>query len=347
MLRLALTIALVVAACDSAPRIDDPAEFVALLRAAECERLVACRVFADTGQCAARRAFPGLPLDRWRSPPGDESWAAHVAAGTMAYFPEQAAVCIAAMRAVSCSVADPLTACSRVFWGIAPAGTETSDEEECAIGYWSSSFCRGTCCRGVCAQRTSETPLAIFLVNGEGEYCGPLPNGIASCEDRLACRDGTCVRLAAGEACSSNHVCPRDMACDGTCVPRRAIGQSCVRLRDGDTCDHLGAWCDPRDRCAPLSLEGEPCNEWDESNLVLCQPGLGCDAAIGRCVAVRNLGEPCDGLVPCAAGLHCAVEDIRFVCLPKLAGGEPCDEHDDCASGSCGGVLCDPVTTCP
>jgi hypothetical protein len=347
MQRLGIALSLVVAACDGSSRIDDPAEFVALLRAAECEHLVACRVFEDTEQCAARMAFPGLPPSRWPSPPGDASWAAYVAAGTMTYLPEQAAVCIAAMRAPSCSVGHPVAACTRVFWGIAPAGTETSSPAECATGYWSTSSCSFGCCRGVCAQRPAGEPITILLVNGEGEYCGPVPHGVASCENRLACRETVCVRLAAGEPCADNGECPHDMACNGTCAPRREIGQTCVLRGDADTCDHLGAWCDPSNHCAALALEGEPCDLEDQATPVLCQPDLGCDVQTRRCVAVRNLGEPCDVVVPCAAGLHCAVTEEGFVCLPKLAGGERCDEPTDCASGSCSGFTCDPVTTCP
>jgi hypothetical protein len=354
MLRLALSALVVLAACgDTTASIDDPAEFLAELRTAECDRLVTCHVFADVAQCEARLSFPGLPHEIWISPPGDEAWLGHVEAGTMAYSGERAALCIQEMRSPVCGRYEPGPACFGVFRGIAPAGAVTSSPEQCDSRSWESSECEGTCCTGTCAARSDDGVLVDGSGGAEGDRCGVIATGFESCQSRLACRDSRCVRLGDRDECLGNTECPAGKACDGgTCVPRREIGETCRRLIGGeDTCDHVGAWCDFTDTCRALALEGEACNnEGEAADLELCRAGLQC--AAGRCAAVLAQGELCDVYVPCAEGLYCGgITDAGVVCAPKLAGGADCSENWDCASGRCDPSgdqpVCAPVVTCP
>jgi hypothetical protein len=84
---LAALAVLALASCDDpAPLvIDDPAVYLAELRAAECEHLVGCHVYTDTAQCAQRIVHPGLLHWTWGRPPGEPAWADNVASGTMSF----------------------------------------------------------------------------------------------------------------------------------------------------------------------------------------------------------------------------------------------------------------------
>jgi hypothetical protein len=347
MLRLALAALVVLAACDDSPvTIDDPAAFLAELRAAECAHLVRCRLFPDVATCEARMPYPGLPVELWISPPRDAAWPGHVAAGTMSYARDAAVACLASMRDLTCGRGDFARACFGVFRGAAPPGTVTSSPDECAAGGWRESTCNGACCTGTC--ETGDGVIDTGSTGAEGERCGPVPDGFESCQPRLTCREGVCVRLGAGDECAANVECPAGLACNGTCGPRPAEGDACVRRDGEDTCDHVGLRCDSTGHCRRFAVEGEACTA---DGAVPCRAGLACDDATGRCVGVLPGGAPCSEFPLCADGFYCDLFDADAVCAPKLLAGEACDWDSDCASGACvvgsDGHVCASVGACP
>jgi hypothetical protein len=339
MIRLVFAALVVLSACGDLTRtIDDPAVFLAELRTAECEHLVGCRLFPDAATCQARIPYPGLFFDIWISPPGEAAWPGHVAAGTMSYSPEQAAACVAALRDLTCSRGDFPDDCFGVFRGAAPPGTVTSSPDECAFG-WTPESCDGACCTGTCS--AGGGIIGTWSDGAEGARCGLVPDGFQSCQARLACDEGTCVRLGAGDECLANIDCPAGLACNGVCGPSREEGETCVRVNGEDTCDHVGLWCDTTDHCRRFAVEGEACTE-DQP----CRRGLLCDETAGRCRAVLAEGEPCGDFRVCADGLFCPFVS-GAVCTPWLEAGAACDMHTDCVSGACVASVCAPVTTCP
>jgi hypothetical protein len=340
MMRLVIAALVVLSACGDLTRtIDDPAVFLAELRTAECEHLVGCHLFPDAATCQARLAYPGLPFDIWISPPGEALWPGYVAAGTMSYSPEQAAACVSSLRELTCSGTDFPDACFGVFRGAAPPGTVTSSPDECAFG-WEPESCGGECCAGTCAAGRGVVDTGSD--GREGERCGLVEHGFQSCWPRLACREGTCVRLGAGDECLANIECPAGLACNGVCESSRAEGETCVRRDGEDTCDHVGLRCDATDHCRRFAVESEACSQ-DQP----CRRGLLCDDTAGRCRAVLEAGAPCDGFGVCADGLFCPYFASDAVCTPLLEAGATCDMHTDCVSGACLAEVCAPVTTCP
>jgi hypothetical protein len=300
---LAALAVLALAACDepSPLVIDDPAEYLAELRAAECEYLVACHVFADAAQCTRRIDHPGLYYQTWRRPPGEPAWLEYVAAGTMSFDPAQAGACIEAIRRGACAPDERFGACWKVFRGIAAAGTVTTSEGVCASNHWSTRDCDQACCSGTCGPATGTPVGTPTTIDGIGDYCGATADGVATCKSHLACRDSACVALAEGDACFGTIECPAGQVCDGACRPRDEIGARCTRGPEGDSCDHVAAACADDGRCQRLGLEGEAC-----SPSAPCRAYLHCDPAAGRCIAVYAEGEACGATsAPCDAGLEC------------------------------------------
>jgi len=139
-------------------------------------------------------------------------------------------------------------------------------------------------------------------------------------------------RLPPGGACTEANECAvsgEQVAClrtnttthenPGTCtvLARAAQGEACViDSRDpswatsiiadeGASRDLARAYCDSRDHlyckypertCQPMSLEGEPCDDFRS-----CELGLYCD---GTCKPTRAAGDACGGSIP----LECPVE---------------------------------------
>jgi hypothetical protein len=312
---LAALAVLALAACDepSPLVIDDPADYLAELRATECEHLVACHVFADAAQCTRRIDHPGLLHWTWGRPPGEPAWADNVAGGTMSFDPVQAGACIEAIRRGTCAPEERFSPCWKVFHGIAPDGTVTSSQSECASNLWLTMECDQACCTGICGSSTAPPVGQPVTIEGIGDFCGADRDGFQGCKSHLACRDNACVLLAAGDTCFGTIECPAGLVCDGRCRSRDELGDACSRGPDGDSCAHIGAWCGDDRRCQPVALEGETC-----SLAAPCRYGLHCDPAAGRCIAVYAEGEACGATsAPCDAGLECVSRDgDRPRCVP-------------------------------
>jgi hypothetical protein len=139
-------------------------------------------------------------------------------------------------------------------------------------------------------------------------------------------------------ACEYSHDCGFDWSL--TCW-----GGRCVHLRrEGMDCDVFAPWqrqcqeglsCQLKEgyeslpeansgrcerRSCMQSCADDPCEE-DE----ICRTT--------GCVAPALEGETC-GVTPCGADLFCDSESR--ICLPRMELGEPCNQDDQCPTGTCG-----------
>lgn len=174
--------------------------------------------------------------------------------------------------------------------GSLPEGTSCSDDLQCTTG-----TCGGATING-CQQ--------CMVLATEGQSCSVVDG--PDCANGLNCDNGTCVALpAVGDPCSTNSDCGLQLNCvSGQCERMQGLNDPCSStLR----CDFFGQGlvCSPdMNQCEPATLPGlgEPCD-------LFCQRGTQCNfqSADPTCVAVRALGDMCDGTgaAPCADGLDC------------------------------------------
>lgn len=217
----------------------------------------------------------------------------------------------------------------------------------------------GEPCEGACASG--------LRCGTEGKCLSPGGTGAScvsayDCAMNLVCADGQCVapRLGdRGKACTRQDECGGETVCLASArkVCRVPVAGPC--RSDEDCPDH--AWCDglvEGGECKPGGASGELCG-----NGIVCQEGLACSSADGRCGPFPGRGEPCamgrfgpflcaDGLacrddvtcgdVPgegqtcalgkpaCADGLGCAFTPEGSVCRVKADAGATCENDDTC-----------------
>ncbi len=203
----------------------------------------------------------------------------------------------------------------------------------------------------------AETPceprkLFVGLV-AEGGSCTS-PAASIECEPGLICLGNTslgvfgeCVRPGrTGDLCFGDASCEKDLYCsalDGTCQPFRAEGETCLfddREDPAPSAETLlvqcaaGLSCDPiTDTCVAPCQRGASCIDDTQ-----CDDELELKCIVGRCDLPRVGGLPCAVTTDCVEGLHCAFDpedETRQICQERLALGETCAAHDECASEFC------------
>jgi len=286
-----VAVAVLLAACDGAPRPIAFADYAVEAADAFCSWAVRCRHLPDDDTC--RRLLDPKRYDTRRA-------ADALSLGRLAYDPEAAAECLAAGRAAACpapAFADP--SCDRVFVGLVPQGGACAGAFDCAgDGECLEPVCDAGCCSGTCGPAPpADPPLAPVGATCRTHFdcvetaycevdgrCHELPRNagdhcLFGCwYGDLYCDAGseTCrLHAATGEPCGADRRCnPNHDFCDGTCRPRPGAGEPC----DGDT-----RFCVPgtrclEGRCAPRGTVGDACAVDDDCD-------VGCDVAAGRCVA--------------------------------------------------------------
>jgi hypothetical protein len=146
---------------------------------------------------------------------------------------------------------------------------------------------------------------------------------------------------ALGEACAypvgfkggisdcRQGVCASDGAEAGVCIALVGLGEDCDSSGDENLVSTVPRLCHER-RLA--DVDGEYESAFDS---LLCAASAR-DPAFRRCVNDRADGAACRSSEVCRSGL-CRASDTSpdGVCSPKLADGEPCQGHYECASGAC------------
>lgn len=272
---------------------------------------------------------------------------AKVQAGDVTFDAEAFERCLTRIADECIPIDGPL--CPEAFTGDVPAEGACLSNYECAGDAYCAfqGQCPGTCVTrlapgeacsddiecsangkdwGECNEDNDQCrSVEIVSTGGEGDDCGAasaLGNnlGLALCEKGLVCdfeNSQKCVAPPeAGQNCEELGVCAAGSQClEGTC-----LSISFVRGA-GMGCNAVTAPCDP-------------------------QAGLACQN--GFCVEVSDgaSGSPCAftplGVLLCDDGLVCRQGPGANPpqCLPPGAEDDPCNNHTQCASGSCEAGSC-------
>ncbi len=182
----------------------------------------------------------------------------------------------------------------------------------------------------------------VMPVVGVDEECGP--------------EVGNCPELA---FCSYDPGrFPDPIGAPTTCIPYRALGQSCDTgicapgLRCDGTCMELDGGCTTDAECTPsapfcvsgrcdASAEGARCGAYSSSPIrASCPPGLEC-ALPGLCERPVAVGEPCDPpFLPCGERARC----VGDLCLAIVAPHDVCGAEVACPLlHACSGGHCEPL----
>jgi hypothetical protein len=160
------------------------------------------------------------------------------------------------------------------------------------------------------------------------------------CEQNSDCKENICITDKDSRYCS--NYCKSDQDCHkGSLCKEHERSRVCLfALDDKNEGKKEGDSCDFRPCKEPLICAGageayycfKPCN-----NVRSCNEGQEC-LAVGHqssiCIAIKNLGEPCDGHELCAGDLYCVIEEglgfCRQACGNVDANGSGCPPGQSC-----------------
>jgi hypothetical protein len=153
----------------------------------------------------------------------------------------------------------------------------------------------------------------------------PLGGACHATDACFACGESPLTECVGG-ICDSS-----DSACDGKCVPYRAVGEECSRADPAMKCNPETSFCAAGValRCAARLDENETCSSGESAE---CRKGLICvssggPAGVSRFVCRKpgGVGDPCalDLDWYCAPGLSCA----EGRCRTPGGNGDPCVQH--------------------
>jgi hypothetical protein len=185
----------------------------------------------------------------------------------------------------------------------APAGTlgpgaPCAHDDQCA-GLFCARPAESAC--GTCAERIVEGERCVDRACGAGLVC--------AIDDR-------CARpRAIGEPCGPALPCEARAYCDGTCRPRKGVGESCSAFGECDPARGAAPACSVGGTCvgAAIATFGERCDVAADA-LIFCEAPSRCIA--GVCRDGRVEGEACAGSGDCA-GIN--TECIFGRCLRRRA----------------------------
>lgn len=344
-----LTALLCLAACGSGEV--KIGEFFAEAESTYCEWAARCGGAADAASCEAAYSFDVLyPLHLLASGELEDDarftvdylLAAH-REGRISFDAQAAARCLEHVAARSCARPEGLSpseeelagraACAAIFSGTLTDGDLCAADLECAQGgYCEVEPCEEGCCAGACVVPT---------VAALGESCSVdfLCEAGAGCVYDEAAQDSLCSRLAGeGEPCAGEVGCAEGLVCDWSterCVTRGAVGDVCTSF-GGASCLPGAVCIDPEfdgtGRCEALGEVGDPCDGVCREFGVLCEEGV--------CVKAPPPGEPCTPSGGCSASSRCNFNTM--ICVANVGEGEPCGSDPMGGVVACAGDLqCD------
>ncbi len=308
-------------------------------KASQCQHLATCGVFPTRESCQAAQLNSASPFEI------DPNVVAAIYAGNIVYNGSAVKACIDAIAVRSCDRTEQSARtispeCSSFFRGTLMAGEGCYVDEECQSQRCSAGG-SGTCSLGNCIGDTpperSPAPIgdncSSFSGCVDGAYCDQLSN--------------LCTTLKGnGVSCTLDSECAYGLGCKGTtgtrmCAALPAIGQACAT--DG-ICRDEGTYCDfTADMCKQLGLPNAQCTSSSQ-----CSPYYPCDftTSPGMCLQGPGVGDMCSGSSCFDAGTFCDFNS--GLCTAVRADGMPCDNSQQCASGSCdfNTQLCSSPMTC-
>ncbi len=224
---------------------------------------------------------------------------------------------------------DPSVADGR-FDGVGPAFSEACLERW--VGFIESLDCSGDLMSPGYADVCPLYHGSIF----EGLECADTDDPFFSvCGPGLWCIDGRCLDPEGrafggrGQPCDFGQTCDDELDCRaGQCLPLPGAGMGCV----GTDCDSASV-CGTGEVCISRPVLGEPCAPGQ------CAAGLSCEPdALGDRVCTRRVanGEPCTGHRQCASEFCPAGR-----CTPPLRVGDSCSSTLPCGPGlTCNAAVC-------
>ena len=367
-------------------------QFCAYVEESFCDFQVRCDPTANYQRIEACRTDETLPtyncLTTWQYPMQERQ-----AMGTLRYRGDAVSACLRALDIERCIRWDKIPECdfSRFTEGQGILGACCFDSSECSSGFCGD---RGPNpepdTRGRCRAKLGEGSGRCFRDSEceEGLRCAgglcktPLPVDSSCVPNAVPCVEGAfCVGPAGSEVCQTPA--PMGMRCDriGREHPPCARGLACEQAdgdrfgvcradrAEGELCDETLA-CSPglrctvanptdRARCVALTYgtEGEFCEAGQGTDR--CDSRHHCSVEVGTrsgvCVPYSDLGENCDGRLPCRRGwcrpLDC--DDLSRpcsagrpgVCSPFQDLGEACGNDTHCGPED-GGRFCSEQGLC-
>ncbi|TXD34819.1 hypothetical protein FRC96_12225 [Lujinxingia vulgaris] len=180
--------------------------------------------------------------------------------------------------------------------------------------------------------------------NGWFNACfADLPGG-GLCTEPEECASGVC-SLFTCTGCEQDSDCQEDQFCafDGTCSPKKAIGEGCINAQEcvSNTC-YLGycTECDEQSDCGDGTfcslnpLPGESACIPPKPNGETCAQTFECES--GNCFA--GFCVACDAQSDCAdPNQFCSLDPLpgQSACIDRKPNGQACAQDLECASDSC------------
>lgn len=209
-----------------------------------------------------------------------------------------------------------------------------------------------------CFDKIENAPCEQFFFVGLDRDCKAMFTGklgVADCCDaRGGCEDdlycpvdpedlsdvAVCTsRAGVGDSCSDAVPCEEGATCQGVCVARAALSQSCQSAE----CDD-GLWCDGEVCRMPLVLGAECAGEDPlECGVLACIQGV--------CSYRALVGDPCWEGTLCPGGTDCVGPSFPGICTERGGEDDDCEvenyfDHPDCARIETSGLFCNDVGTC-
>ena len=205
-------------------------------------------------------------------------------------------------------------------------GQSCTNANQCATNRCVDSVCCESTCDGMCrscASGTCEPIRSAEEAQCQGTHwcdatgeCRMVAGSACSgtCPGGFVCVDGTCrTPLPLGAACEVDAACASNQCADGVCCESACLGP-CRKCRADGRCEYLPTG----------SEEAGDCPAQDQ----VCGPG-------GECIGTN--GTVCESSADCASGFC-----VDGVCCDSACDGV-CEQ---CASGTCEGVVGAPDETC-
>lgn len=346
-------------------RIRSLEQYCEAFEAAYCDNAVLCGASATHAACAPYAAAMRAQCESTFA----NDTASKIEAGF--FKPDYAAISTCMNELASECGTDFYGCLEKAFHGLRALGAPCQLSGDCEAGAWCQV--EGNACSGACVTRVAEggacnndglgSNCAAGLQCVEGTCTPGVARGqscaVGACAEGLVCAAQTCKSFAEllGECPVDDPTCfVSGLSCQGgtgatfTCDAKFGVfggrGAGCDPGHGADTATpnlarlcQLGLRCDAASgKCVDLLAEGKSCDP--EANAPVCAKGSYCDDTTRTCTALPGEGAACDGT--CSGALVC----VNDVCTALGELGTSCTQDSQCASGDCTDAVCTPKWMC-
>ncbi len=234
---------------------------------------------------------------------------------------------------------------------------------DCQSGYCVDGICCGSACLGACDRCDGTTPgtctpraagapgvpscARSFVCNGTSNNCPTSCTNDAQCFPGTFCNAGSCLPAKAiGNSCTRVRECQSSFCVDGVCCGNACTGQCAQCNAPGSLGTCIAATGKPVGARAACAGDGAACaGVCDGVNVLVCStPGSSVSCGAAECVDdVQTEPGSCDGAGQCSgkktpcAPYHCGAT----ACLTSCITAANCVAGADCVAGKCVGGVTD------